>query len=69
MLGGMSLVGHLTDPETGEVVPITLVIDNGGPLRSFGFETSSPPTRCSGVFGLVSGPPARRGSVNGPSRA
>ena len=38
MLGGTSLVGHLTDPETGEVVPITLVIDNGGPLRSFRFE-------------------------------
>ena len=38
MLGGMSLVDHLTDPETGEVVPITLVTDNGGPFRSFRFE-------------------------------
>ena len=38
MLGGVSLGGHLTDPETGEVVPITLVTDNGGPFRSFRFE-------------------------------
>ena len=43
MKGAAHLVNHLTDPETGEVVPITLVTDNGGPFRSFGFETSSPP--------------------------
>ena len=38
MLGGGSLVGHLTDPTTGVIVPITLVTDNGGPFRSFRFE-------------------------------
>lgn len=35
---GQSLVEHLTDPDTGEIVPITLVTDNGGPFRSFRFE-------------------------------
>ena len=38
MKGAAHLVNHLTDPETGEVVPITLVTDNGGPFRSFRFE-------------------------------
>lgn len=38
MLNGISLVDHLTDPATGEIVPITLVTDNGGPFRSFRFE-------------------------------
>ena len=28
---------HLTNPDTGEIVPITLVTDNGGPFRSFRF--------------------------------
>lgn len=28
---------YLTDPDTGEIVPITLVSDNGGPFRSFRF--------------------------------
>lgn len=37
LLGGPRLVDHLTDPDTGEVVPITLVTDNGGPFRSFRF--------------------------------
>ncbi len=37
LLGGPTLVEHLTDPDTGEVVPITLVTDNGGPFRSFRF--------------------------------
>lgn len=31
-------------PETGEIVPIALVTDNGGSFRSFRFEHSSPPT-------------------------
>ncbi len=38
LLDGPSLVQYLTDPDTGEVVPITLVTDNGGPFRSFRFE-------------------------------
>lgn len=45
---GQSLVEHLTDPDTGEIVPITLVADNGGPFRSFRFEafiTSGPELR------------------------
>jgi len=37
LLGGPSLVEYLTDPDTGEIVPITLVTDNGGPFRSFRF--------------------------------
>ena len=37
LLGGPRLVDHLTDPDTGEIVPITLVTDNGGPFRSFRF--------------------------------
>lgn len=32
MLDGVSLVDLLTGPETGEIVPITLVTDNGGPF-------------------------------------
>ncbi len=35
---GQSLVEYLTDPDTGQIVPITLVTDNGGPFRSFRFE-------------------------------
>ncbi len=38
MLDGTKLIDHLTDPVTGEIVPITLVTDNGGPFRSFRFE-------------------------------
>lgn len=38
MLDGTKLIDHLTDPGTGEIVPITLVTDNGGPFRSFRFE-------------------------------
>lgn len=38
MLGGTKLTDHLTAPATGEIVPITLVADNGGPFRSFRFE-------------------------------
>jgi transposase InsO family protein len=37
LLDGPSLVEHLTDPDTGEIIPITLVTDNGGPFRSFRF--------------------------------
>lgn len=37
LLGGPSLLEYLTDPDTDEVVPITLVTDNGGPVRNFGF--------------------------------
>jgi len=36
---GQSLIEYLTDPDTGEIVPITLVTDNGGPFRSFLFES------------------------------
>lgn len=38
LLGGPRLIDHLTDPDTGEIVPITLVTDNGGPFRSFRFD-------------------------------
>jgi putative transposase len=34
---GFALLEYLTDPQTGEVVPITLVTDNGGPFRSARF--------------------------------
>lgn len=37
LLDGQSLMEYLTDPDTGEVIPITLVTDNGGPFRSFRF--------------------------------
>jgi len=37
LLDGPSMLEHLTDPDTREVVPITLVTDNGGPFRSFRF--------------------------------
>ena len=39
LLDGPRLLEFLTDPETGEVVPISLVTDNGGPFRSFRFES------------------------------
>ncbi|WP_211336574.1 integrase core domain-containing protein [Luteococcus japonicus] len=38
MLDGVSMAEHLTDPDTGEIVPITLVTANGGLFRSFRFE-------------------------------
>lgn len=38
LLGEVPLVEHLTDPDTGEIVPITLVTDNGGPFRAFRFD-------------------------------
>ncbi|WP_430393862.1 integrase core domain-containing protein [Brachybacterium nesterenkovii] len=38
MLDGTKLLDHLTDPDTDEIVPITLVADNGGPFRSSRFE-------------------------------
>ncbi|WP_134773219.1 integrase core domain-containing protein [Ornithinimicrobium flavum] len=34
---GLDLLEYLADPDTGEVVPITLVTDNGGPFRSARF--------------------------------
>ena len=37
LLAGPTLLEYLTDPDTGEIVPITLVTDNGGPFRSFRF--------------------------------
>jgi transposase InsO family protein len=37
LLAGPTLLEYLTDPDTGKVVPITLVTDNGGPFRSFRF--------------------------------
>ena len=37
LLAGPTLLEYLTDPDTGEVVPITVVTDNGGPVRSFRF--------------------------------
>ncbi|WP_316668320.1 hypothetical protein [uncultured Propionibacterium sp.] len=46
--GGPRLIDHLTDTDTGEVVPIALVTDNGGPFRSFrfgAFITSRPESR------------------------
>lgn len=34
---GRSVLAHCTDPETGELTPVTLVTDNGGPLRAARF--------------------------------
>jgi len=36
-LDGPTLLEYLTDPDTGEIVPITVVTDNGGPFRSLRF--------------------------------
>ncbi|MDU3750008.1 MAG: hypothetical protein E7G28_12865, partial [Cutibacterium avidum] len=38
MLDGTKLIDRLTDPTTGEIIPITVVTDNSGPFRSFRFE-------------------------------
>ena len=38
MLDGTKLIDHLTDPDTGEIVPITLVTDNGAAFKSARFE-------------------------------
>ena len=48
LLDGPTLLEYLTDPDTGEIVPITLVTDNvvtdnGGPFRSLVSARSSPP--------------------------
>ena len=37
LLEATPMLEHLTDPDTGEIIPITLVTDNGGPFRSFRF--------------------------------
>ena len=37
LLATVPLAEYLTDPDTGEIAPITLVTDNGGPFRSFRF--------------------------------
>jgi transposase InsO family protein len=37
LLQGPTILEHLTDPDTGEIVPITLVTDNRRPFRSFHF--------------------------------
>jgi hypothetical protein len=37
LLAPVPRIEHLTDPDTGQIVPITPVTDNGGPLRSFRF--------------------------------
>jgi transposase InsO family protein len=37
-LAGTRLLDAVTDPATGEVKPIIVVTDNGGPFRSFRFE-------------------------------
>ncbi|MEL4506394.1 IS3 family transposase [Luteococcus sp. H91] len=70
MLDGIKLIDHLTDPATGEIVPITLVTDNGGPFRAFRFEhviTAHPELRH--VRTRVTGRPGRTASARGPSRA
>ena len=36
-MDGPTLLEYLTDPDTGEIVPITVVTDNGGPFRSLRF--------------------------------
>ena len=38
LAGGLSLLEQVTDVTTGEVRPVTVVTDNGGPFRSFRFE-------------------------------
>ncbi len=47
-LAGVSLAAFLTDPATGEIRPIVVVTDNGGPFRSFRFEAfiTSRPELC-----------------------
>ena len=37
-LAGMPLLDAVTDHETGEIRPVVVVTDNGGPFRSFRFE-------------------------------
>ncbi len=37
-LAGMPLLDAVTDPQTGEIHPVVVVTDNGGPFRSFRFE-------------------------------
>jgi putative transposase len=37
-LAGVSLLEQVTDTATGEIRPVTIVTDNGGPFRSFRFE-------------------------------
>jgi transposase InsO family protein len=58
LLDGPTLLEHLTDPDTGEVVPITLVTDNGGPFRSFRSRRSSPPDLNCGTAAPESEPRA-----------
>ncbi|WP_234028385.1 hypothetical protein [Arachnia propionica] len=69
ILDGISLIDHLTYPEAGEIVAITLVTDDGGPLRSFRFEhcITARPELCH-VRTRVR-PPGSTVSVNAPSRA
>ena len=69
MLDGISLIDHLTYPEAGEIVAITLVTDDGEPLRSFRFEhcITARPELCH-VRTRVR-PPGSTVSVNAPSRA
>jgi transposase InsO family protein len=48
LLGPAPLIEYLPDPYTGEIVPIMLVTDNGGPFHSFRFSaliTSRPELR------------------------
>ena len=42
---GCSLIEHLTDPDTGEIVPIALVTDNGGCFKAAASPASSTSTR------------------------
>lgn len=57
LLAGPKLVDHLTCPGTGEIVPITLVTDNGGPFRGFRFAAfiaSKPELRQERAFSILS---------------
>jgi len=55
------LLEALTDPATGQVRPVTIVTDNGGPPGSPPPSTAVP---SSATFGPGSGPPVRTGSGN-----
>jgi putative transposase len=67
-LAGVSLVEQLTDPTTGQIRPVTVVTDNGGPFRSARFAafiTARPELRH--VRTRVRTPPGRTACVNAAS--
>lgn len=64
---GASLLETVTDPQTGEVTPVVLVTDNGGPFRSFRFDAFITATPSCGTSGPGSRHQGRTVSANGRS--